>query len=92
VQFNRPAGYDTDNDGMPDWWELDRGFNIAAANNNSPSRSGSGYTQLEDYLNYVTKHEQLGRGRQRQLVRQQQTGWAARPVARACWPDSTTWF
>ena len=24
--FNRPANWDTDGDGMPDWWELERGL------------------------------------------------------------------
>jgi autotransporter-associated beta strand protein len=45
---------DTDQDGMPDFWELGTGSDPGVANNNDPSPSGSGYTRLEDYLNWLT--------------------------------------
>jgi autotransporter-associated beta strand protein len=44
---------DTDQDGMPDFWELGTGSDPTVANNNDPSPSGSGYTRLEDYLNWL---------------------------------------
>lgn len=49
----RPDGWDTDADGMPDWWEtahatLNRDI---ADNNDDPD--GDGYTNLEDYLNWM---------------------------------------
>ncbi len=44
---------DTDQDGMPDFWELGTGSNPNAANNNDPSPNGTGYTRLEDYLNWL---------------------------------------
>lgn len=44
---------DTDQDGMPDFWESGTGSNSSVANNNDPSPSGSGYTRLEDYLNWL---------------------------------------
>lgn len=44
---------DTDQDGMPDFWEQGTGSNPNVANNNDPSPSGSGYTRLEDYLNWL---------------------------------------
>jgi len=44
---------DTDQDGMPDFWESGTGSNPGIANNNDPSPSGSGYTRLEDYLNWL---------------------------------------
>jgi autotransporter-associated beta strand protein len=44
---------DTDQDGMPDFWESGTGSNPSVANNNDPSPSGSGYTRLEDYLNWL---------------------------------------
>jgi autotransporter-associated beta strand protein len=44
---------DTDQDGMPDFWESGTGSNPGVANNNDPSPSGSGYTRLEDYLNWL---------------------------------------
>ncbi|WP_047546291.1 hypothetical protein [Psychroserpens sp. Hel_I_66] len=47
----RPDDFDTDNDGMPDVWELNRFNNL---NNNGQSDSNNnGYTELEDYLNGV---------------------------------------
>ncbi|MEY4386404.1 MAG: hypothetical protein RLY20_1687 [Verrucomicrobiota bacterium] len=46
---------DTDQDGMPDFWEVGTGANPAAADNNDPSPSGSGYTRLEDYLNWLAE-------------------------------------
>jgi len=44
---------DTDQDGMPDFWELGTGSNPNVANNNDPSPNGTGYTRLEDYLNWL---------------------------------------
>ncbi len=44
---------DTDQDGMPDFWESGTGSNPSVANNNDSSPSGSGYTRLEDYLNWL---------------------------------------
>lgn len=53
----RPVGWDTDNDGLPDWWE-----EIHNLNPNSPpgdfsdsngDPDGDEYTNLEDYLNWM---------------------------------------
>ncbi len=44
---------DTDQDGMPDFWENGTGSNPLVTDNNSASPSGSGYTRLEDYLNWL---------------------------------------
>jgi len=46
----RPANFDTDQDGMPDWWEASLGLNPDVANNNGDFDS-DGYTDLEEYLN-----------------------------------------
>lgn len=46
---------DADNDGMPDYWESGTGSNPAVANHNDASPSGSGYTRLEDYLNWLAE-------------------------------------
>lgn len=47
---------DTDNDGMPDWWELERGLdpysNTKAETNGD--YCGQGYTNIEYYLNDLT--------------------------------------
>ena len=44
---------DTDLDGMPDYWESGLGMDIHVPNNNAPSPTARGYTQLEDYLNWL---------------------------------------
>jgi len=50
--FNRPVGWDTDGDGMPDDWELEHGLDPAVANNNGDF-DADGYTDLEEYLNEI---------------------------------------
>src|SRR5262249_30984492 len=52
---NGPPPLDTDQDGMPDYWENGTGSNPSVANNNNPGPSGSGYTRLEDYLNWLAE-------------------------------------
>lgn len=47
-----PAGYDTDNDGMPDVWETAR-FGSLGASNGTTDTDGSGLVDLYDYLNLV---------------------------------------
>lgn len=55
--LSRPVAWDTDHDGLPDWWE-----NLAGSNPNSPAGNFSdsnadpdndGYTALENYLNWL---------------------------------------
>lgn len=51
-QQTRPAGFDTDNDGMPDAWETAHGLKPAdPADGNATTLSKLGYTNLEMYLN-----------------------------------------
>lgn len=48
----RPADFDTDQDGMPDWYERLIGSDPSAANHNDdPDRDG--WTLLEDYLEFM---------------------------------------
>ena len=56
-QVTRPANFDTDHDGLPDWWERLKGLNT-----NSPAGDfsdsnvdlvGDEYTELERYLNWL---------------------------------------
>ena len=47
---------DTDNDGMPDWWELKNGLNPKDASDGTKTTlSKEGYTNLEVYLNSLVK-------------------------------------
>lgn len=45
------APVDTDNDGMPDAWETQYGFDANNTNDNSLDTDGDGYTNVEEYLN-----------------------------------------
>jgi pectate lyase len=47
---SRPAGFDTDQDGMPDTWELEHELDPALADNNG-DLDRDGYTNLEAYIN-----------------------------------------
>ena len=55
--LQRPAGWDSDHDGLPDWWELSKGLNPnSAAGDFSDSNGdpdGDECTNLEDYLNWL---------------------------------------
>lgn len=52
AEAQRDAHWDTDQDGIPDWFENTVGTNPAAANNNA-DRDGDYYTDLEEYLNWM---------------------------------------
>ena len=48
------APLDSDNDGMPDAWEISKGLNPNAANHNAGTLSPYGYTDLEVYLHELS--------------------------------------
>ncbi|MCS7338057.1 MAG: hypothetical protein NZ739_07455, partial [Verrucomicrobiae bacterium] len=50
--FRHPSGWDTDNDGMPNHWEIEHGLNPNVPNNNADFDQ-DGYTDLEEYLNDI---------------------------------------
>jgi hypothetical protein len=52
TEVHRPANWDTDGDGMPNWWEQAKGLNPQKADNNTDPNH-NGYTSLEEYLNYM---------------------------------------
>ena len=52
VNAQRDANWDTDGDGIPDWFEALTGTNPNIANNNE-DRDGDYYTDLEEYLNWI---------------------------------------
>lgn len=51
-EIRRPAGWDTDGDGMPDKWETENGLNPNTVSDGPLDPDGDGYTNLEDYLNW----------------------------------------
>lgn len=54
----RSADWDTDQDGMPDWWEELTGSNKDTPDNNADP-DGDGYTLLEDYLNFLAEEHRI---------------------------------
>ena len=55
---HRPANWDADRDGIPDYWEVAVGMNPNAANNNHVNPGG--YTDLEHYLNWLAEPHAVG--------------------------------
>ncbi|MBN1414415.1 MAG: T9SS type A sorting domain-containing protein [Bacteroidales bacterium] len=57
--YLRSPGWDTDFDGLPDWWEKSHGLNTnSAAGDFSESNADeerNGYTNLEEYLQWMSK-------------------------------------
>lgn len=49
-EVHRPAGWDTDRDGMPDAWEQTMSLDPRDASDGNGDRDGDGYTNLEEYL------------------------------------------
>lgn len=49
-QVSRPAGFDSDGDGMPDAWEVLHGLN-PSVNQPNGDFDNDGYTDVEEYLN-----------------------------------------
>ncbi|HSV27170.1 MAG TPA: hypothetical protein VLH60_04685, partial [Sedimentisphaerales bacterium] len=54
VLNSQPAPLDSDNDGMPDAWEIARGLNPLNAADRNHDRNGDGYTNLEEYINSLS--------------------------------------
>jgi len=53
---------DTDNDAMPDYWEMAMGLSTTVTDNNGDI-NGNGYTNLEEYLNWLAvPHAQVTAG------------------------------
>ena len=48
---SRPADWDTDQDGMPDYWEIEHGLNPNDPADRNGDFDNDGYSNLEEYLN-----------------------------------------
>lgn len=53
----RERDFDTDNDGLPDWWEKLKGTNPNSKtgdfSDSNADKDGDGFSELEDYLNWL---------------------------------------
>lgn len=66
-EARHPEGYDTDRDGMPDWWERLAGFDPTTPDNNSDP-DNDGYTALEEFLNWMAEpHYTLEGGKSHEI-------------------------
>src|SRR5262249_40556144 len=56
-EIHRDANWDSDHDGLPDWWEIMRGLNPNSApgdfSDSSVDLAGDEYTELDRYLNFM---------------------------------------
>lgn len=55
---HRAANFDTDQDGIPDWYEDITGTDPKKPNNNADTNH-DGYTELEDYLNFMAEEHRV---------------------------------
>jgi hypothetical protein len=52
-EVKRPADWDTDGDGIPGAWEKQHGLNPDNPADGAADTNGDGYTNLEEYLNWL---------------------------------------
>lgn len=50
TEAKREANWDTDQDGMPDWWE-----EVKSVSDGNADENADGYTNLEEYLNWLAE-------------------------------------
>lgn len=53
-EIRHASNYDSDKDGMADKWELENGLDPKNATDGKADKNGDGYTNLEDFLHYLT--------------------------------------
>ena len=58
-EIHRPANWDTDGDGMPNQWEARKGLDANDPADGADDPDGDGYTNLEDYLNWLASGDAL---------------------------------
>ncbi|HEX2100259.1 MAG TPA: hypothetical protein VHF69_06340, partial [Candidatus Synoicihabitans sp.] len=82
----RSADWDTDSDGLPDWWERIHNLNTSSAPGDfseaNADRDGDAYTNLEEYLNWIAApHRHVAPGATIEIdLREYARGFTAAPV------------
>ena len=57
TSINRDQNFDMDKDGMSDKWEIQNNFSSPVESDSHQDHNGDGFTDLEDYLHYLTLPE-----------------------------------
>lgn len=56
---SRPEDWDTDKDGLPDWWEKAKGLNVNSSEGDfseaNADTNKNGFTEMENYLNWLAE-------------------------------------
>jgi pectate lyase len=95
-ELTRAADFDTDRDGLPDWWETVKGLNKNSTagdfSEGNADPDNDGYTQLEDYLNWIASpNTQVAKNASVQIDLSQLTrGYTASPVHAVSTPQNGT--
>ena len=95
-ELTRAADFDTDRDGLPDWWETVKGLNKNSTAGDfteaNADPDNDGYTQLEDYLNWIASpNTQVAKNASVQIDLSQLTrGYTASPVHAVSTPQNGT--
>ena len=85
----RAANWDSDHDGLPDWWEKAHGLNPNSAKGDFSDANldadQDGYTQLDDYLQWMSKaHFTVAKGQHVEIdLSQLAKGFTDQPVFKA---------
>lgn len=88
VNAQRDANWDTDQDGIPNWFEELTGTNPGTANNNE-DRDGDYYTDLEEYLNWIAVPNFIIEGEKQLTLKDYFAGYNA-PAYSITAPDGVT--
>ena len=68
-----PARADRDHDGMPDFWEARHALDLDDASDGAADRDADGYTNVEDYLNWLASRQAEPQLPPERLPRQRRT-------------------
>ena len=68
IEAQREANWDTDQDGIPDWFEKVTGTDVNIPNNNDCHDDNEYYTDLEQYLNWIAEPNFILNGAEEKVI------------------------